>query len=175
MPSDPSGAQPKGVLVRPASDFFDDHLYTGGYAIQIGAPAGNNFIIVSLFNNANSGILFKVYAISVASDGGTGSAAWTSYGVPAGTLVGPCLPIRADQGAPYGLIYQQTINQPSPTPNPVAYPPSSPIFGTGGFDSMTYPSLFPWFILPVGYALNVVNVGAGGDLGAAFWYQQANE
>jgi hypothetical protein len=175
MPSDPSGVSPRGVLVKPSADFFDDHLAYGGYSITIGGPAGNNFLQVSLLNNAISGVVLKVYGISAGSDAGNGMQAWVDMVSPLGTFVGACQNIRADQGAPYGAIYQDLINQVNPLPNPFTVPAVTALIGSSGFDTMSYFSPFPLFIIPVGYALHVVNPSGAGAIGASFWYQQANE
>jgi hypothetical protein len=175
MPSDPSGVSPKGVLTRPAPDFFDDHMAFGGLQQQPFA-ANQTFFLTSLVNNATSGIVFKVYGITVCNNGGGGSfAAWVdALGVP-GSLVGACQNIRADQGAPYGQIWNEAVNQVGNLPNPFTLPDTFAVIGTGGFDSMTYFSPFPMFIIPVGNALHVTNLFGGGLLTASFWYQQANE
>lgn len=175
MPSDPSGVSPIGVLARPAPDFFDDHLAFGGFQFNNGTVTGNHFLLCSLFNNASSGLAFKVYGISAAADGGSGCCAWVDNLPLIGTYAGPCFNIRADQGAPYGQIFQDVTTQANPLPNPYTFPATAALIGTSGFDSMTYLSPFPLFIVPVGYALHVLNVTAGGLLGASFWYQQANE
>jgi len=176
MPSDPSGVSPKGTLIRPPADFFDDHLAVGSFFLQFtGGPNNSNFCTVALFNNANTGVVFKVYGISAVNDGGSGMGAFWFYG-PLGALYAPCQPIRPDLGAPFGQIWQQTTlaNVPA-APNPYFTPPYVNLIGVSGFDSNTILSPFPLFIVPVGWSLVLTNVTASADLGAGFWYQQANE
>jgi hypothetical protein len=174
MPSDPSGVSPRGVLVKPSPDFFDDHLAFGGVNFQF--AAGNNFALISLFNNALSGVMLKVYALSVNNDGGGGMSAWMASGIPSGSsLVAPCSNVRADLGAPYGQIWQQNTVQGPSIPNPYTIPAGPALFGCGGFDSMTYVFPFPMFIVPVGFCLNLTNNSGTTFVGASFWYHQANE
>ncbi len=47
--SDPLGINPKGVLVRPASDFFDDNLAVGAFSsVLISPPSGNHYFTIAL-------------------------------------------------------------------------------------------------------------------------------
>lgn len=171
--ADPSGRYPLGVLTRAAPDWFDERLGVGGYQLTI--ATGENFLLVSLYNNASDGSVLKVYAISCSGDGGGGCSAWVDMGTPPGTLVGPCTCIRPDYAAPAGLIFQSEITTSNPFPNPFSIPPNSAFLGTSGFDSFTHIAPFPLFVIPVGYALHVTNFNAGELMGAAFWYQQAEQ
>ena len=175
MPSDPSGRYPIGVLARPPQDWFDDQMGYGGYYQTTVHPVGNNFCLVSLYNNAAGGAKLKVYGITAISDAGGGVFAWVDQGVPQGSLVGPCNPVAADAGGPYGVIYQKTITQANPLPNPFSIPVTAAILGASGFDSMTYFPPFPMFIVPAGYALHTVSASGAAQFGGAFWYQMANE
>lgn len=175
MPSDPTGTHPSGVLTRPAPDFFDDNVAFGGYSANNSLAGQDFYMMVSLFNDANSGIKLKVYGVSVLNDGGGGMNAFLSYGVPTGTLVARCAPIDPSLGAPYGIVYQNTQHVAAGNPNPFTIPGAPALLGGGGFDSMTYLSPFPLFIVPAMYALNIVDFNSGNLLGASFWYQMANE
>jgi hypothetical protein len=176
MPSDPAGAQPTGVLVRPAPDFFDDHLYYGGAVYQTNPTVSITYATISLFNNANSGILLKVYGISAGNDD-TGTAfAFPVQGAPLGSLQGAGSPVRFDQGAPYGQIYMDvqtvgSVNDLYPGPLPAA----PAIIGAPDAGSATVLSPFPLFIIPVGWSLAIANADSGGRVWASFWYQQAIE
>jgi hypothetical protein len=176
MPSDPSGVSPKGVLTRSAPDFFDDHLGTGAFfQSEEGTGSVFNWCTVALFNNANSGVALKVYGVTAISDGGSGMGLYWQYG-PVGAFVQNCQPMRPDVASPYGQIYQQvTLGTTPGVPNP--YYPGQPatIFACDGFDSATYFSPFPMFIVPVGWSAILTNLTPAIDLGAAFWFQQANE
>jgi hypothetical protein len=172
--ADPSGRFPLGVLTRHPADWFDEECATGGYSIEFGPPAGNNYVLVSLFNNSTGGQVLKIYGMTAISDGGAGCVAWADAGSPSGLFVGACTNIRPDYAAPAGLIYQNTITQHDPLPNPFTYPASAPVLGGSGFDSFTYLSPFPLFIIPAGYSLHVLNVYAAGIVGGSFWYQVAN-
>lgn len=176
MPSDPSGANPKGVLTRPAPDFFDDHLASGAFFVSEPVPGDDfNYCTVALFNNANSGVVFKVYAVTAINDGGSGMGLFWVHGT-LGALVQNCQPIRPDVGSPYGQIYQQTASSNVSTfPNPFFSTPPATIFAANGFDSATHLAQFPLFIVPVGWSAVLSNLTASIDLGAAFWYQVANE
>lgn len=173
MPSDPSGRFPSGVLTRPAPDWFDDFVAYGGFsAFFVG---GDHFTLTSLYNNASDGSAFKVYAITVTADGGGGQSAWVSQGVPTGTLVGACNPVRADLGAPFGLIYQSQQLIGGPLPNPFTVPATAALIGSSGFDCFTYFAPFPMFVVPAGYALNAVNNFGSALTGTSFWYHVAKE
>lgn len=173
MPSDPTGTHPSGVLVRNAPDFFDDNVAYGGFA----APqvSGDNWLLCSLYNNALAGIRLKVYVVSGANDGGDGFSAWVDKGVPLGTLVGACNFIDPTLGQSYGQIYQDIQHTAGGLPNPFTVPPTAAFFGCQGFDSATYVFPFPMFVVPVGFALHIVNNTGAALLGASFWFHQANE
>lgn len=173
MPSDPSGINPKGVLVRPAPDWFDDHVAYGGFTAQY--VGGDHFGLISLYNNASDGSSLKVYGVAVGADGGGGHSAWVDFGVPLGTLVGSCRPLRADLAVPWGQIYQAQQLIGAALPNPFTVPAIVAFLGSSGFDCMTYFSLFPMFIIPAGYALHSVNNFGSALLGASFWYHVAHE
>lgn len=175
MPSDPSGMQPPGTLVRPAPDFFDDSMSTGGAQYLTDPPVGNVYASISLFNNAMSGLLFKVYGITYGNDSTGGAFAYCRYGPPLGSLVGPCTSIRADAGTQNGQIWMRTdmvaFNALYPLPLPIGFS----MLGAPGSGSNTILSPFPLFILPVGYSLVIANSDSGSQATVAFWYQQANE
>ena len=173
MPSDPSGRNPAGVLVRIGPDWFDDNVGYGGFtALFVG---GDHFGLISLYNNASDGSSLKVYGITVGADGGGGASAWVAAGIPLGTLVGTCNPLRPDLGIPWGQIYQDQILGGGALPNPFAVPANAAFLGTSGFDCFTYLSPFPLFIIPAGYALMTVNNFGSALLGASFWYHVAHE
>jgi hypothetical protein len=175
VPSDPSGAQPKGTLVRNAPDWFDDNLGMGTYILPFVIPTTFNYVAVSLFNNANTGVALKVYAVSVDEDGGGGFAASWMKG-PFGTLVGACSPVRPDYPTPYGEIYQETVMVAAEAdPNPMLLNSPVAFIGSSGFDSNTVVSPFPLFIVPVGWSLVLCNIDTSNNAGVAFWYQVANE
>jgi hypothetical protein len=175
MPSDPAGAKPSGVLTRLAPDFFDDHLGCGGFRQPNGPATGFvNYTAVSLFNNANSGVVFKVYGVECCGDVTSSSEVYMISGT-LGTLVQGCAPTRPDLGAPYGQIYQATTVEPDTIhPNPYVFPPLLAVLGSG-YPGQTHWWGFPRFIVPVGYSLVVVNSQSDDAIGASFVFQQANE
>lgn len=176
MPSDPSGRFPKGVLTRPAPDFFDDYLACGGAVYQTDPPVGNTYASISLYNDASIGILLKVYAISVGNDD-TGTAfAYQRQGAPLGVLQGQCRNIRFDQPAPYGQIWMRTDTVGSVTAlYPLPLPTNPVILGAPDAGSATIVSAFPLFIIPAGYSLVVANADSGSRAWASFWYHTAQE
>jgi len=175
MPSDPSGVTPKGVLTRPAPDWFDDNIGTGGYVWNGAQPAGvDQYVTVGLYNDAVSGVALKVYAIYVSADGGGGFGFYFVKG-PVGTLSAQCAPLRPDHGSPYGKIYYQQATVAANAVNPFNVGPYLGMIGSSGFDSFTVTSPFPLFIVPVGYTLVGTNVTVGSTVGVNFWYQQSNE
>lgn len=175
MPSDPSGVSPKGVLTRPAPDFFDDNMGIGAWSYLTTLPTTFTYVAVSLFNNDNQGRVLKVYGITAEADGGAGmQASWFKGSF--GTLVGPCSSIRPDLGAPPGLIYKDVLIVPAEfSPNTMPLNPAVGIIGISGFDSNTVLSPFPIFIIPVGWSLVLVNLETSSQGGAGFWYLVANE
>ena len=180
MPSDPSGAQPQGVLVRPATDFFDDHLGVGKGSIFATGANQSIWFSVALFNNATAGLVFKVYGLSTINVGEGGLDYFFVSGAY-GTLAQGCSPVRPDVGVPYGQIYTQSQQVLATTANPYLVQPAIATIGTSG-ESFTAFSQFPMFIVPVGYSLVACNTfpanNIGGALyagGAGFWYQMANE
>jgi len=176
MPSDPSGVSPKGVLTRTPPDFFDDHLATGGANYITDPPVGNTYASISLFNNASSGILFKVYGITVGNDNLGTAFAYFLQGAPLGSFVQPCVNIRGDQGAPYGQIFKRIDTLGTPTAlYPLPIPNGFSLLGAPDAGSHTIISPFPLFIIPVGYSLVIANEQSASSVWAAFWYQQANE
>lgn len=175
MPSDPSGRHPAGVLTRHAADFFDDASAYGGFAGNLHLGGMDTYLQVSLYNDATIGYKLKVYGITVCNDGGGAMVAFTTSGVPTSTLVGRCNPIDASNPAPFGLIYQDTEHVAIGGPNPFTIPSVVAQLGSGGFDAGLSISPFPLFIVPAGYALNVVTFEPGALLGATFWYQEAIE
>lgn len=174
MPSDPSGVDPKGVLVRPAPDFFDDNIGTGGYWVQ---PTGSfPYVTISLFNDANTGIALKVYGITSGDDAGFGTFMYQRNGPPLGSFVCQCQNVRPDLGVTRGQIWARTdyalsINAPYPLP----LPDNTQVLATPGFASQTIGLGFPIAIVPVGWSLALANTNNAGTIYAAFWFQQANE
>ena len=176
MPSDPAGVHPQGVLARPAADFFDDHLAQGGFIYSTDPTTNFNWVSISLFNDANTGVALKVYGLTYGDDTGLGTLAYSRQGPPLGSLVGQCTNVRFDLGAPYGQIWQRLdlaahIDQIYPLPVPA----TAVNLGNAGFDANTMVSPFPLFIVPVGYSLVIANRLPSSVVQAAFWYQQANE
>jgi hypothetical protein len=175
MPSDPSGVSPKGVLVRPAPDFFDDHLASGGFqfsGFNVGVTA--SYCTIALFNNSRQGTIFKVYGISITADGGDGFGFFFQYGT-VGAFQSNCQPIRPDVGAPYGQIYEQQMSGAEPRVNDFYTGPFVNQVGGSGFDGNTVFSPFPMFIVPVGYSLVGTNITTCADFACYFWYQVCNE
>ncbi|HVI10973.1 MAG TPA: hypothetical protein VND65_21995 [Candidatus Binatia bacterium] len=175
MPSDASGRHPSGVLVRPAPDFFDDNLATGGFWLQGFAPVQPHYATIALYNNDTLSRSLKVYGISVQSEGGSGMAFYFVQG-PLGAFYVNCQNINSQLQTPPGQIYQQHQNTVAGTLNP--YNPAGPwlnIIGSNGFDSNTVFSPFPMFIVSPGYSLVATNLIFSDDVGCFFWYQVANE
>lgn len=177
MPSDPTGTHPSGVLVRPAPDFFDDNLCSGGYYFFIRPAAGFQYLSISLFNDAPRGQALKVYGITNGDDSGFGTLMYPLQGGPLGSFVTQCRNVRFDLGAPPGQIYQQldvVAGIDSPYPRPL--PTNVQTLGTPGFSSETIFSPFPMAIIPPGYSLVLANGQASsGTWYATFWYQISNE
>lgn len=175
MPSDPTGRFPQGVLVRSAFDFFDDSGGQGGAFYFDQAFTQLAYLAVALYNNATDGRSFKVYGISAISNQNGGCLVYSTTG-RIGSLFGPCSPIRADLGAPFGQIYSQTQLVPNTTtPTTLVFGPLVNILGSGNFTPQGWYSPFPLFTVPAGYSLILVNQGAATNAGFGFWYQQANE
>jgi hypothetical protein len=175
MPSDPTGAQPLGVLVRPAPDFFDDNIGTGAYYLPDNSGALNNYYAtVALYNNANTGIAFKVYGISISSDGGGGWGFWYAPG-PVGSLVQNCQPIRPDLGMPNGQIYAQNMTGVVSRPNDFYTGLFAFMIAAGGFDGHNAFPGFPLAVVPVGWSLVGTNIAPTDTVTCSFWYQQSNE
>lgn len=175
MPSDPTGVQPRGVLIRPASDWFDDNLAVAGFEMVItAAPDPEMWFRISLFNNGNQGQVFKVYGITIENDGGGGLVFWFNKG-PLGTFQQGANAIRPDYGIPFGQVFFDFQGTPLGNTNPYINVPIVGQVGVGGFDSSTNLSPFPLFIIPAGYALVGANPGAFLSGGATFWYQVSNE
>ena len=176
MPSDPSGVQPKGTLTRHAADWFDDNLATGAAEYHVyGASPPYTYISFGLFNNANSGVVFKIYGLTSYNDSGEAMDGYFVNGT-IGSLYGACTPIRPDYPAPYGQMYFD-----SETVAAFTDPPTNnwgalyQQFGTSGYDSMSYFSTFPIAIVPVGWSFVLRGGTIATDTGACFWYQVCNE
>lgn len=176
MPSDPTGRHPIGVLARPAADFFDDNLATGGAVYQTDPPVGNTYATISLFNNSTTGQSLKVYGISVGNDD-TGTAfAYFLQGTPLGTLQGPGFNVNSQLPTPFGQIFMRTDHVGSVTAlYPLPLPGAPCIIGAPDAGSATIVSPFPLFIIAAGYSLAVANADSGSRVWAAFWWQVANE
>lgn len=175
MPSDPSGVNPHGVLVRPAPDFFDDNIFSGGFyysGFNNGVTA--NYATIALYNNGNQGQVLKVYGISITSDGGDGFGFWFRYGT-FGTFISNCNPLRPDVSAPWGQIYEQQATGAEPRVNDFYTGPFVNQISGSGFDGNTVISPFPMFIVPAGYSLIGTNITTSADFACFFWYQMCNE
>lgn len=174
MPSDPSGRQPSGVLVRPAPDFFDDNLGMGGYWAQ--PPAPHPFLSISLYNDASTGLVLKVYTITSGDDVGLGTFAYQRQGTPLGSLVMQCQRLRFDQGATFGQIWQRVDHGVVITdPYPLPLPPNYTILAEPGFSSQTVGFSHPLWIIPAGYSLVIANANSASTIYASFWFQMAAE
>jgi hypothetical protein len=176
MPSDPAGTHPSGVLVRPAPDFFDDHLCQGGFIYSTDPITNLNWVSISLFNDANSGVALKVYGLTYGDDSGFGTIAYYRQGPPLGSFVSEGINVRADLGGPYGQIWQRLDIAPHTFAiYNLPLPPTVVNLGNPGFNANTILSPFPLFIIPVGWSLVIANRLPTGIVQASFWYQQANE
>lgn len=175
MPSDPTGVRPAGVLTRAAPDFFDDNLAVCAFEFQeISPPTGLHFQRYALFNNATTGVLFKVYAITVENDGGGGMVLFWNHG-PLGTFAQNAAALRPDLPMPFGQMYSDQTDVAAGNPNPYITQPIVGQIGAGGFDSATVVSPFPLFIIPAGWSLVGTNPGSAIESGMTVWYQLANE
>jgi hypothetical protein len=178
--SDPAGKYPLGILARPAPDWFDDQLGVGKGSIFATGANQSIWFSVSLFNNAGSGQVLKVYGLSTVNVGIGGLDCFFASG-PYGTFYTGCSANRPDVGAPYGQIYTQSQEVGVSSGNPYLLQPAIATLGTSG-ESFTYFAPFPIFIVPVGYSLVVCNVYGANNIagalyagGAGFWYQVANQ
>lgn len=175
MPSDPSGVQPHGVLVRPAPDFFDDNLYTiAGFTYDASPPVGENYTNYALFNNAMAGLLFKVYGVTAFGEGG-GGYGWFYSKSPLGSVVNQNQNLNPTIGTGYGELFAVQRNVAQGVENPDIPAQLAGIFSASGFDSQTTLSPFPLAIIPVGYCLQCVMLESSPTNGISFWYQMANE
>lgn len=176
MPSDPAGRSPAGVLTRPAPDWYDDFLGTGGVFVSgLIAPGMESWQRVSLYNNATDGRCLKVYAISTVLDAEGCALCYFASGQPTDPLVGFCTSVRADLPAPWGALYFINTLTAAAAPNPYNPPATASWLGTPFTASNSYISPFPLFVIPAGYALLVVGQQPGGVFGASFWFQMAVE
>jgi len=174
MPSDPSGVHPKGVLARPAPDFFDDNMGVGGYWAQ---PAGTfPYLTISLFNDANSGVMLKVYGITNGDDAGFGTFLYQRQGAPLGSFVCQCQNVNPMLGTTYGQIWQRVDNTATVTsPYPLPLPANTQILATPGFASQTIGLGFPIAIISVGWSLVTANANNAGTIYTSYWFQLAIE
>lgn len=174
MPSDPSGVIPKGTLVRPAPDYFDDNIGVGGYWTQ---PAGSfPYVSISLFNDDPLGRLLKVYTITSGDDSGFGTFMYFLQGTPLGSFVCQGQHLRPDTGTVSGQIWQRldhagALNDPYPLP----LPDNTQVLATPGFASQTVGFSHPLAIIPVGWSLVLANANNAATIYASFWWQVANE
>lgn len=175
MPSDPSGTQPPGTLVRSAPDFFDDNMGVGGaFIFDATPPAGNIWVQFALFNNGTQGQVLKVYGVTVWSEGGGGLIFGYTKGV-VGTFAQDCVAIRPDFSLLIGQIYSN-LSDGHASPVPIFIPKTIVgQIGAGGFDSLTVVSPFPLFIVPAGYSLVGTNPSSTISSSCTFWFQVANE
>ena len=173
MPSDPSGRNPAGVLVRPAPDFFDDNLAFGAAQLIILPSTPNIWFHIDLYNDRADGPVFKVYAVTSFCFGGGGLACFFRKGF-VGTFQGECSSINPLLGSLGGQIYGEIQNANPSNVNPYLISSNYAIVGNSGFDSTTNLSTFPLFILPPGWSLACANINQSTG-GAGFWYQVAHE
>lgn len=175
MPSDPSGVQPSGVLIRPAPDFFDDQLQLiSAFTYDASPPVGENYTNYSLFNNAKSGLVFKVYGVTAFAEGGGGFGFFYSK-TQLGSLVSNSQSLNPNTGTGYGQLFAIQRNVAMGVENPDIPAQIAGIFAASGFDSQTTLSPFPLAIIPVGYYLTCVMLESSPTNGIGFWYQMANE
>src|SRR5882672_5776491 len=104
MPKDATGAQPLGVVVRHAADWFSDSLYMATFYEDI-AFVGSGLLWhqFGLFNQGQSGQVLRVYGNTTFSEGGGGFQASFSSG-SIGVQVGDATGIRPDQPVPRASI-----------------------------------------------------------------------
>lgn len=161
-------------MVRPAPDWFSDNLAYGGAVYQTDPPVGNTYASISLFNDAQTGVVLKVYALTVGNDD-TGTAfAYTRQGPPLGVLQGQCRFLRADRGVSFGQIWMRTDTVGSVTAlYPLALPQAPATIGAPDAGSATILSAFPLFIIPTGYSLVIANADSGSRAWASFWFHQS--
>src|SRR5229473_4204785 len=132
MPSDPSGRHPLGVLSRIAPDWFDDQLGIGAFATNNPVATPPTYVAIALFNNATDGSSFKVYGLSVFSNGGGGTS-FFSPPTTIGALAGPCVSLRPDVGNPFGQIFTVSTAVATPsTPSPFNFGPLVGFIGNNG-------------------------------------------
>lgn len=169
--SDRTGRKPKGVMSRPAPDWFSDHMGTGGYWAQ-NIGAGTDLVVqIQLFNDDQNGQLLKVYGISAGNDSGTATWMFTRQGQPLGSFVSQGPNVRPDLAAPSGQIWQLTTLVPAANPDPTASPPGTTILGTPGFDSNSWFSPFPLAVIAPGWSVVIMNPMHTGTVYAAYWWQ----
>lgn len=173
--SDRTGRKPKGTMVRPAPDWFDDNMGVGGsYFLNVG-PAKDNFLALALFNNDQQGRTLKVYGLTIASDGGAGFGFFFAAGAPSGVQQ-PASALRPDRGVPVGQLFlQSSLGNPIPTANPFLPATVTSAIGSDGFDSNTIFSDFPMFVVPQGYSLIGTNFRGSLSTGIWYWWQVADD
>ena len=176
MPSDPAGRNPSGALIRPAPDFFDDHMAAGGYSTVF--PTGPFlYLAVSLYNDGSgSNRLLKVYGIDGSVGGDVGLNLFIVKGT-FGSFVAQGQYVRFDQGAAPGQIWQMTqVVAGSGTPSPFNLTNLYTIISVGAFGGAgSHLSPFPLAIIPPGYSLTTVNYNPTVNGAAAFFWQVADE
>lgn len=171
--SDRSGQKPKGTMVRHAPDWFSDNLACAGFQFIETAPLPTNtWWSIALLNNDQTGRVYRVYGITVSSEGGGGCAFFFQQGAP-GAQVAVAKPLRPDYAPPTGAIFKQEVTGSALKTNPFDTGPDFCEIGAGGFDSGTTISPFPLAIIPGGYSLVGVNLGSSTPGGIFFWYQLA--
>lgn len=174
-PSDPTGRHPSGVLTRHPADFFDDNCGTGALYLQITTIPTNTWLRISLYNNSNTGVSFKVYAITSFSFGGGGLGYFFISGT-IGAFQQACSSINPSLAAPFGQLFGDIITGSAAVLNPFITKPLVGIAGNSGFDSSNNLSPFPVVVLPAGYSLVCCNLtSSSGGGGAGFLYQESIE
>jgi len=174
MPKDATGAQPLGVVVRHAADWFSDSLYMATFYEDI-AFVGSGLLWhqFGLFNQGQSGQVLRVYGNTTFSEGGGGFQASFSSG-SIGVQVGDATGIRPDQPVPRASIWATHQQTALGTVNPFLSTRPFGLLAAPGFDSGTTFSPFPMFIVPAGYSLVVTNPQSSSVAGVGWWFQLAN-
>jgi len=161
--------RPKGTYVRSTQDWFSDRIFTGGWAAQ-NDPLVNNgtYFSVSLYNNDQTGRLYYVYRLTIASDSAQFYYASLHSG-KVGSQVANCFSINPQLGYATGQIYLLTQTGtagppwlPNPTDPFVTFAASGAMAGAAGES--------PAFILPVGDSLVIRHNQSGNQYAVSFWF-----
>ena len=174
MPKDQAGARPLGVVSRHPADWFSEQFYTVGWFEEdpiVGA--GEMWIAFSVFNHDSNGRVMRVYGATAVSDGG-GGLGCTYVSGATGSQRDTAKNIRPDYGAPNVTISSQNQQTAIGAPNPFPITSVFGILGAPGFDSNTFVSPFPLFIIPVGYSLFASTNQSSEIGGLHLWFQLSN-